>query len=496
MDDSDPVAFIPWHGVHTPPEETMVAGLPVYTNASHKFTVGPQVLGSGTFSHVFQASNGSVKYAAKQFKVLGGGGGFLSAIHEALITMYLTTRYGYGVRAMENPAVRLVGVMTHDTTLVFVLEAGETSINKYVRSKFQTLIDATRPLDVWAVTLPLQHQVLDTVGKLRQCRVVHRDIKEGNMLVVMRNGFPCVCLCDFGTAHFMHSKMIHMQYYRVTTFDTRAPEATFAHLLRRVTLRYSVDDWAAGVICINMILKRPLVCAQLHSKGSKARLAHIEQHGEPATDIRGMFPWAPVVDAIHPKEKVVIDKVVAIDPPADTPQERSLQKTRESVMNVVEPHFLQTKFTNKPFVKLVQDLCPLLVPFPVHRATATRVANTVWKEYNMDNLESPLKRCRTPRPSPLRMSLTTPRSRHAEKRRRTTTESHTGSFFSFTSPKKGGPASIAKRRRKTHAQPATNTIPTRRTRTASLLRGRRASSSTFSSGDVLGDMLRGGSNVL
>lgn len=127
-------------------------------------------------------------------------------------------------------------------------------LTELMQSDLHKIIVSPQPLTSDHVKVFL-YQILRGLKYLHSARVLHRDIKPGNLLV---NSNCVLKICDFGLARIEEpDENIHMTQEVVTQYY-RAPEL----LMGAKHYSYSVDVWSVGCIFAELLGRRILFQAQ------------------------------------------------------------------------------------------------------------------------------------------------------------------------------------------------------------------------------------------
>ena len=127
-------------------------------------------------------------------------------------------------------------------------------VTELMQSDLHKIIVSPQPLTSDHVKVFL-YQILRGLKYLHSARVLHRDIKPGNLLV---NSNCCLKICDFGLARIEEpDEGVHMTQEVVTQYY-RAPEILMG------TRHYAaaVDIWSVGCIFAELLSRRILFQAQ------------------------------------------------------------------------------------------------------------------------------------------------------------------------------------------------------------------------------------------
>eukprot|EP00127_Corallochytrium_limacisporum_P007491 Clim_evm13s253 gene=Clim_evmTU13s253 len=132
------------------------------------------------------------------------------------------------------------------------------------------------PLKEWEIAT-ITAATLDALAFLHEKKVIHRDIKAGNILLSQDGG---VRLADFGSASLnaTANTFIGSPYWM-------APEVILA--MEAGTYKDTVDIWSMGITCIEMAEKKP----PLFEMHAMSALYHIPQNDPPT--LRDASAWSP-----------------------------------------------------------------------------------------------------------------------------------------------------------------------------------------------------------
>jgi nemo like kinase len=127
-------------------------------------------------------------------------------------------------------------------------------VTELMQSDLHKIIVSPQPLTSDHVKVFL-YQILRGLKYLHSARVLHRDIKPGNLLV---NSNCCLKICDFGLARIEEPDETRHMTQEVVTQYYRAPEILMG------TKHYSsgVDIWSVGCIFAELLGRRILFQAQ------------------------------------------------------------------------------------------------------------------------------------------------------------------------------------------------------------------------------------------
>ncbi|XP_025090689.1 serine/threonine-protein kinase NLK-like isoform X1 [Pomacea canaliculata] len=127
-------------------------------------------------------------------------------------------------------------------------------VTELMQSDLHKIIVSPQPLTSDHVKVFL-YQILRGLKYLHSARVLHRDIKPGNLLV---NSNCCLKICDFGLARIEEpDEDVHMTQEVVTQYY-RAPEI----LMGASHYTSAVDIWSVGCIFAELLSRRILFQAQ------------------------------------------------------------------------------------------------------------------------------------------------------------------------------------------------------------------------------------------
>ncbi|XP_046325747.1 serine/threonine-protein kinase NLK-like isoform X2 [Haliotis cracherodii] len=127
-------------------------------------------------------------------------------------------------------------------------------VTELLQSDLHKIIVSPQPLTADHVKVFL-YQILRGLKYLHSARVLHRDIKPGNLLV---NSNCCLKICDFGLARIEEpEESVHMTQEVVTQYY-RPPEI----LMGAKHYSSAVDIWSVGCIFAELLSRRILFQAQ------------------------------------------------------------------------------------------------------------------------------------------------------------------------------------------------------------------------------------------
>jgi len=121
-------------------------------------------------------------------------------------------------------------------------------VTELMQSDLHKIIVSPQPLTADHVKVFL-YQILRGLKYLHSARVLHRDIKPGNLLV---NSNCCLKICDFGLARIMEPDESVAMTQEVVTQYYRAPEI----LMGAVHYSSAVDIWSVGCIFAELLSRR------------------------------------------------------------------------------------------------------------------------------------------------------------------------------------------------------------------------------------------------
>jgi nemo like kinase len=127
-------------------------------------------------------------------------------------------------------------------------------VTELMQSDLHKIIVSHQPLTSDHVKVFL-YQILRGVKYLHSVRVLHRDIKPGNLLV---NSNCCLKICDFGLARIEEPDESRNMTQEVVTQYYRAPEI----LMGTTHYGAGVDIWSVGCIFAELLSRRILFQAQ------------------------------------------------------------------------------------------------------------------------------------------------------------------------------------------------------------------------------------------
>lgn len=127
-------------------------------------------------------------------------------------------------------------------------------VTELMQSDLHKIIVSPQPLTCDHVKVFL-YQILRGLKYLHSARVLHRDIKPGNLLV---NSNCCLKICDFGLARIKEPDESRAMTLEVVTQYYRAPEL----LMGAKHYSSAVDIWSVGCIFAELLSRRILFQAQ------------------------------------------------------------------------------------------------------------------------------------------------------------------------------------------------------------------------------------------
>lgn len=127
-------------------------------------------------------------------------------------------------------------------------------ITELMQSDLHKIIVSSQPLTSDHVKVFL-YQILRGLKYLHSARILHRDIKPGNLLV---NSNCLLKICDFGLARVDETSRSRHMTQEVVTQYYRAPEL----LMGARHYNYSIDMWSVGCIFAELLGRRILFQAQ------------------------------------------------------------------------------------------------------------------------------------------------------------------------------------------------------------------------------------------
>ncbi|WVZ60098.1 hypothetical protein U9M48_010161 [Paspalum notatum var. saurae] len=195
-------------------------------------------LGEGAFGAVFMARHSKTGRTVAIKRLAPGPGGRAAVLREASFLQ---------ASGRDNPfVVRLLGVASRPGTgeLCLVMECGGQSIRDLLRRRRPE----SPPLPEKTVCA-VMWQLLTAAKKVHDRRIVHRDIKPGNIL--LSDERRVVKICDFGVA--MH-KAARPPYASAGTRCYMAPEM----LLKKRDYNALVDTWSLGCVMAELVNGRKL----------------------------------------------------------------------------------------------------------------------------------------------------------------------------------------------------------------------------------------------
>lgn len=127
-------------------------------------------------------------------------------------------------------------------------------ITELMQSDLHKIIVSSQPLTPDHVKVFL-YQILRGLKYLHSARILHRDIKPGNLLV---NSNCLLKICDFGLARVDEGNQMRHMTQEVVTQYYRAPEL----LMGSKHYSYAIDMWSVGCIFAELLGRRILFQAQ------------------------------------------------------------------------------------------------------------------------------------------------------------------------------------------------------------------------------------------
>lgn len=171
------------------------------------------------------------------------------------------------------------------------------------------------------------YQILCGVKYIHSARVIHRDLKPGNILV---NSQGLIKICDFGLARGINedteSERIKITRY-VATRWYRAPEL----IISLKNYSTSIDMWSVGCIIAELLGRKPLFKGRDHltqltaitqvlgtpSKDLIVRIASLYAWDYFAASVQySKTPFAELYPAANPGAIDLIEKLLQFDPEA------------------------------------------------------------------------------------------------------------------------------------------------------------------------------------
>mmetsp|Transcript_13521 Transcript_13521/g.31122 ORF Transcript_13521/g.31122 Transcript_13521/m.31122 type:complete len:374 (-) Transcript_13521:135-1256(-) len=217
-----------------------VEGFKVSSYVLSKYEIH-RVVGEGEYGVVYSARNieDETPVAIKKIKDYAA-----DEIRESLAKMILRElKMLQHFRGHDN-IVSLVDVFIDDKDkhLYFVTELMDTTLHSVIYSK--------QPLTLQHIQF-FAYQILRGLKFLHSAKVMHRDLKPGNILV---NSACDVKICDLGMARSpVDSQLGERLTVKVVTRWYRAPEL----LLCSFDYDFSIDIWAVGCILLELFLRKP-----------------------------------------------------------------------------------------------------------------------------------------------------------------------------------------------------------------------------------------------
>ncbi len=184
-------------------------------------------IGSGTFGNVYSASSDDQNYAIKRnfiesyvswignIKELD----FLTRLNHCFIVKLQKVSFGNPfLHCPLSPSRARTKDNQKDDKVHFILELADNTSAEYIYNmKIKNFYYIK--LMICQLFLAIEH--------IHDRNIVHRDIKPGNILVVLKNDKPNVKLCDFGMSRNINNGIPMTP--RVVTSWYRAPEICFKH---------------------------------------------------------------------------------------------------------------------------------------------------------------------------------------------------------------------------------------------------------------------------
>jgi serine/threonine protein kinase len=202
------------------------------------------VLGEGTFGIVFRAKHRQTGawYAIKKLRLDGHTEGVpATAIREVTLLQDLST---------HPNIVKLLQVVCRKHRVYLVFELMTEDLRSYLHRARKAL-----PPNFLGTVLPipmvkqLTRQILDALWSCHHNRILHRDLKPGNLLLQdVGNGQLRIKLADFGLARTFELPLVTYTN-EVVTLWYRSPEI----LLGEKHYTPSVDIWSVGCILVEML---------------------------------------------------------------------------------------------------------------------------------------------------------------------------------------------------------------------------------------------------
>lgn len=119
-------------------------------------------------------------------------------------------------------------------------------------------------------------QILQGIAYLHHNRVVHRDIKPGNILVVNRPGVGIIPkITDFGLSKLAEIQNDYSQFQN--SFAGGTVEYSSPEQLKGLPLKFNTDLWSFGVIIFEVFTGRTLFDVDGYSAGSAGKQGEIMQ---------------------------------------------------------------------------------------------------------------------------------------------------------------------------------------------------------------------------
>ena len=222
------------------------------------------VLGKGTYGEVFKArykATGTL-YALKLFKALPGQNRLHSNVLRELGNAHVGRSrfvlYPEDVFLNGDTVVavyRLFGTDLYKVLYKRALQKKKQGRNRAFFTLRNLLVADNPPLLSVAQNVSVCKQVLAALADLHCKRVVHRDVKPGNVLLQLSpDGGVEVRLCDLGMSHnlALNDELLEP---KVCTLWYRPPELFFANV------RYTcvLDVWSTGCLFAETVLRCPFL---------------------------------------------------------------------------------------------------------------------------------------------------------------------------------------------------------------------------------------------
>jgi serine/threonine protein kinase len=208
-----------------------------------------RILGEGTFGIVLRARHKQTGawYAIKKLRLDGHTEGVpATAIREITLLQELSS---------HPNIVKLLQVVCRKHRVYLVFELMTEDLRSYL-SRARKALPPNHAGTVLPVPMvkQLTRQILDALWSCHHNRILHRDLKPGNLLLQdAGNGQLVIKLADFGLARTFELPLVTYTN-EVVTMWYRSPEI----LLGEKHYTPSVDIWSVGCILVEMLTGRAL----------------------------------------------------------------------------------------------------------------------------------------------------------------------------------------------------------------------------------------------